>query len=138
MMKKLFCVALSALLLHAAVTPALAKSGPDKEAERAAKVRARLAELGTGPKARIRVELRDGTKVEGYVSEAGPDSFVVTDATDRTTSVPYAQVKKLRGDNSSTGKRIALTVGVGALVALSVVIVAVAAVALVGAVRGGD
>ena len=138
MPKGLFTVALSALLLQAAAAPALAKDAAAREAERVAKVRARLAKLGTGRKARVRVELRDGTKVEGYVSETGPDSFSVTDATDRTTSVPYAQVKKLRGENSSTGEKIALGVGLGAFAVFSVFMTVVVVGAVAGAVRGGN
>jgi hypothetical protein len=79
MFKKICSAVLSVLLLQAAAVPAFAATSAEKEARRAEKVRTQLAKLGTGPDARIRVTLRDKTKLEGYVSEAGADSFVVTD-----------------------------------------------------------
>src|SRR5437764_7049886 len=110
MIKRICSIALSALLLQAAAAPAFAKSNAEKEAERAAKVRAEINKLGTGKAARVRVELRDKTKLEGYVSEVGADSFAVTDASGKTTTVPYSQVKKASGNNLSKGVKIAIVV----------------------------
>ena len=91
MLKRIFSVALAALLLQAAAVPALAGTTPEKEARRAEKVRAQIAKLGTGRDALVRIELRDKTKLEGYVSEAGAETFVVTNragvATLDTTAV---------------------------------------------------
>ncbi|MDQ3917097.1 MAG: hypothetical protein M3348_01225 [Acidobacteriota bacterium] len=123
MLKKLCCALLSALLLQAASVPALGKTDAEKEAERAAKVRAEINKLGTGKAARVRVELRDKTKLEGYVSEVGADSFAVTDASGRTTSVPYTQVRKASGNNLSKGVKVAILVGVGVGVALGLSLV---------------
>ena len=78
MLKKICSAALSALLLQAAIVPAFAKSSAEKDAERAAKVRAQITKLGTGKDARVKLELRDKTKLEGYLSEVGADSFAVT------------------------------------------------------------
>ncbi len=118
MLKKICSAVLSALLLQAAAVPALAGTGAGKEARRAEKVRTQLAKLGTGPDARVRLELRDKTRLEGYVSEAGADSFVVTDAAGGATTVAYPQVRKAQGHNLSTGGKIAIGVGIGAGVTL--------------------
>ena len=118
MLKKICSALLSALLLQAAAAPAFAKSDADKEAARAAKVRAEINKLGTGKDARVKLELRDKTKLEGYVSEVGAETFAVTDASGKTTSVPYTQVKKASGNNLSKGVKIAILVGVGVGVAL--------------------
>src|ERR1043165_8363221 len=118
MLKRICSALLSALLLQAAAVPALAKSNSEREAERAAKVRAEINKLGTGKAARVKLELRDKTKLEGYVSEVGTDSFAVTDASGKATSVPYTQVKKASGNNLSKGVKIAILVGVGVGVAL--------------------
>ena len=118
MLKKLCSAALSALLLQAAIVPAFAKSDSDKEAARAAKVRAQLAKLGTGKDARVKLELRDKTKLEGYLSEAGDTHFAVTDEGGKTTSVKCSQVKKAQGNNLSTGAKIAIGVGIAAAVVL--------------------
>src|SRR5947209_8105830 len=65
MLKKICSALLSALLLQAAAAPAFAKSDADKEAARAEKVRTQFANLGTGQDARVKIELRDKTKLEG-------------------------------------------------------------------------
>ena len=122
MLKRICSVMLSALLLQAAAVPAFARSGgPDKEAKRAEKVRTQLSKLGTGKDARVRVELRDKTKLEGYVSEAGADAFTVTDNNGRATAVPYPQVRKAQGNNLSTGAKIAIGAGIGAGVTLLII-----------------
>ena len=118
MLKRICSVMLSALLLQAAAVPAFAATNAEKEARRAEKVRTQLAKLGTGPAARIRLELRDKTKLEGFVSEAGADSFVVTDKTGNATTVPYPQVRKAQGNNLSTNAKIAIGVGIGVAVTL--------------------
>jgi hypothetical protein len=118
MLKKLCSALLSALLLQAAFVPALGKTSPEKEAARTAKVRAEINKLGTGEAARVKVELCDRTKLEGYVSEAGADSFAVTDASGRTTTVAYPQVRKAHGNNLSTGVKIAIGVGIAIAVLL--------------------
>lgn len=118
MFKKVCSAILSALLLQAAAVPALAATGAEKEAKRAEKVRTQLARLGTGADARIKLVLRDKTKLEGYVSEAGADTFAVTDRAGKTTAVEYGQVGKAQGNNLSTGAKVAIGVGIGAGVTL--------------------
>ena len=118
MFKKLCSVTLAALLLQAAAAPALAKSSAEKEAKRAEKVRAQLAKLGTGKDALVRLELRDKTKLEGYVSELGAESFVVVNKAGAATTVTYPQVGKAKGHNLSTGAKIAIGIGIGAGITL--------------------
>ena len=122
MLKKLCSAALSALLLQAAIVPAFAKSDSDKEAARAAKVRAQFAKLGTGKGARVKLELRDKTKLEGYLSEADDTHFAVTDASGKTTTVAYSQVKKAQGNNLSTGAKIAIGVGIAVAVVVTFIL----------------
>jgi len=118
MLKKVCSFILSALLLQVAAVPAFAGTKAEKEARRAEKVRTQLAKLGTGSDARIRLELRDKTKLEGFVSEAGAETFAVTDASGKTTTVGYGQVRKAQGNNLSTGAKIAIGVGIGVGVTL--------------------
>ncbi|HEX8282383.1 MAG TPA: hypothetical protein VF588_03470 [Pyrinomonadaceae bacterium] len=120
MFKKVCSVILSALLLQAAAVPAFAGTKAEKEARRAEKVRTQLAKIGTGKDALVRVELRDKTKLEGYVSEAGAESFVITNKAGVATVVPYPQVRKAQGNNLSTGAKIAIGAGVAAAVVLLV------------------
>ena len=113
MLKRICAVMLSALLLQAAAVPAFAATSAEKEARRAEKVRTQLAKLGTGKDARIKVELRDKTKLEGYLSAADADTFAVTDNAGKTTTVPYQGVSKAKGNNLSTGAKIAIGIGIG-------------------------
>ena len=65
MLKKYLSLVLVTLLVHmASAAPALAKSKAEKEVEFAGKVKAGIANLGTGPEARVKLKLRDKTKLE--------------------------------------------------------------------------
>lgn len=123
MLKRICSVMLSALLLQFAALPAFGATNAEKEAKRVEKVRTQLSKLGTGKDARIRVELRDKTKLEGYVSAADADTFTVTDNAGKSTAVPYPQVKKAQGNNLSTGAKIAIGVGIGVGVTLLVLFI---------------
>ena len=113
MIKKICSAVLSILLLQAVAVPAFAATKAEKDAERAEKVRTELAKLGTGKDARVKIELRDKTKLEGYLSDASDSSFVVTDKAGNSTTVPYPQVKKAQGNNLSTGAKIGIGIGIG-------------------------
>ena len=85
----------------------------EAERRRSEQVKSEIAKLGTGPDARIKVNLLDRSKVEGYVSEAGPDSFVVLNPKTRVaTTVAYPQVATAKGNNLSDGAKIAIAVAV--------------------------
>jgi hypothetical protein len=122
MLKKICSVVLAALLLQAAAAPALAKSAAEKESKRVEMVRAKLAKLGTGKDARVKLELRDKVGLEGYISEAGPESFVVVNKAGVATTVAYPQVVKAKGNNLSTGAKIAIGIGIGAGITLLIIL----------------
>ena len=120
-MKKFCSLWLAATLTLAlpGVLPAFAKSKAEKETVQAAKVQAGIAKLGVGRDARVTVTLRDRTKLSGYVSRIGDDSFAVTDLkSGATTDVPYPAVAQVKGHNLSTGAIIAISVGVAVGVVL--------------------
>jgi hypothetical protein len=120
MYRRILAVALVALLVNmVALRVTYAATEAEKQARFAGKVRAVVLKLGTGEAARVRVTLRDKTKLEGYVSSASDESFVVTNfKTGAATTVPYPQVKGVQGNNLSTGAKIAIGVGIGAGVVL--------------------
>jgi hypothetical protein len=126
MLKKICSVVLAALLLQSVAVPAFAKSNAEKEARWGEKVRTQLAKLGTGADARIKLELRDKTKLEGYVSEASAATFAVTDGAGKTTTVEHSQVSKAKGHNLSTGAKIGIGIGIGAAVTLLIVFLYIA------------
>jgi hypothetical protein len=96
-----------------------AETGVD--ARQAQQARMSVLKLGTGERARVEVKLRDETKVKGYVSAAGADSFTITNArTGESIVVAYndvAQVKRPSGGLSTMTKVL-----VGGAVAAGLVI----------------
>ena len=114
MFKKFLCLVLVGFVLSVAgVAPAYATSKEEKDTRLAEKVKAGVSKLGTGPAARVQVKLKDKTKLKGYVSEAGEDSFVIVDEkTGATATIPYPQVQQVKGNNHSRAVEIAIGVGV--------------------------
>lgn len=112
--KILSAIVMIAVVGTGAIVPAAVSRGGDDNHE---KVRDEIRKLGTGPHAQVKLELRDKTKVEGYVSEANDTDFIVVNPKSGTsTTVSYPQVRKARGNNLSGGVKIALTVAVIAAV----------------------
>ncbi len=122
MLKRTILIAIIALLVNLFLSNAMyAGTKEEKEARGAAKVKTNIEKLGTGKDARIQVKLKNGTKLNGYVSQIGESNFTVTDAVSGTvTEIPYSQVKQVKGNNLSTGAKIAI--GVGILVVVLVVL----------------
>jgi len=120
MFKRILAVALAAMLVNlVAVRVTHAATEAEKQARFAGKVKAAVLKLGTGEAARVRVTLRDKSKLEGYVSGAGEDSFAVTNfKTGAVSTVAYPQVKGVAGNNLSTGAKIAIGAGIGAGIVL--------------------
>lgn len=118
MLKKLLSLSLVALLINlAAMTPAYADSKEEKQVRFAEKVKASVLKFGTGEAARVKVKLRDKTKLEGYISAADGEGFTVTNSkTGMATTVAYPQVKSVKGHNLSTGAKIAIGVGIAAAI----------------------
>ena len=103
-------IAFVLMILLVAAPSVWAKSKTEKGAE---KIKAAILHLGTGPEARVKLNLRDKTKVAGYIQE----SFTVADAnTGATTTVPYPTVTQVKGNNLSTGAKVAIVLGIAAAV----------------------
>lgn len=126
MLKRFLSFLLAALLIQLAlVTPASAKSGEgDKQAQRAEKVKAGIAKLGVGEAARVKVKLQSGEKLDGYIREVSSENFVVMDTKrGEAVTVSYPQVKQVKGNNLSTGARIAIGVAIVAAI-LTIIVLA--------------
>ncbi|MGB9180758.1 MAG: hypothetical protein WCB68_16115 [Pyrinomonadaceae bacterium] len=118
MSKRILSLALVALLFGVvAIKPVYADSKAEKEARFAEKVKKDINKLGTGTETRIEVKLRDKRTLKGYIGEAGEEGFSVVDAkTGTATKVLYPQVQKVKGNNLSTGAKIAIGLGILAAV----------------------
>ena len=103
---------------------ASASSTRDKETRLAEKVKEGIMKLGTGQESRVTVKLKDKTKLSGYVSEITESTFVVTDLKSaEATTVAYPSVVQVKGNNLSTGVKVAIGVGiiVGVIIVLYIV-----------------
>jgi hypothetical protein len=117
MFKKLLALSLVALLINLTALPAYAASKEEKEARFAEKVKANVMKVGTGEAARVKIKLRDKTKVAGYIKTADDEGFTVVDSkTGIATTIAYPQVKSVQGHNLSTGAKIAIGVGIAAAI----------------------
>jgi hypothetical protein len=116
MFKKLLSLALVALLINlAGAVPAYAATKAEEQARFAEKVKASVLKFGTGEAARVKIKLRDKTKLAGYISSADGEGFTVVDSkTGVATTIAYPQVKSVKGNNLSTGAKIAIGVGIAA------------------------
>jgi hypothetical protein len=87
------------------------------------KVKAKVAKLGVGEKAKATVILKDGTKKKGYIGQAGDDDFVLRDRkTDSPTTIRYSEVTKVESNKGhSTARNLALGIGIGAGAFLAVI-----------------
>ena len=118
MFRKPIALLLVALVINlAGARLVFAESKEEKQARFAEKIKINVLKLGTGESTRIKVKLRDQTKLEGYVSDAGADTFTVTNRkTGVATTVAYPQVKSVQGNNLSTGAKIAIGAGIAAAI----------------------
>ena len=126
MIKKACSIIVACLLTLSTIGQhtASASSKPDKDAQFARRVKAAILQLGTGQSSQVNVKLRDKTRLTGYVSEIGDNSFVVTDLkTAELTTVAYPDVVQVKGNNLSTRTKWIITAAVVAGVAITLYIV---------------
>jgi TRAP-type uncharacterized transport system fused permease subunit len=118
MFKKILSLVLSFLLLHAVsfVPVSAAGSANEAEAARVEKVKAGVSALGTGTNAKVKLKLSDNRKLKGYISRADEDSFVVVEKSGVETTVFYADVKQIKGNNLSSGTKVLIGVAIAAAV----------------------
>ena len=78
-------------------------------------VKQTIKDLGEGYQSRVNVELKDGTKIEGYLSTVADDYFAVTSPkTGKTIKIAYgdvAKVNKVKPSRSGSGRPIAAIIG---------------------------
>ena len=110
MFKKALIISLVCLLMNSAGLIAVcAQTSADKQVEVIEKVKESVRKLGVGEEARVEVKLNDGTKLKGYILDAGQDSFVVVDKnTGATKTIEYRDVNQIKGNNRSTAAKIGL------------------------------
>ena len=118
------CLALTLMVLLPATAGGgliFARAQSLKGAQPAEQIKAGVLKRGTGEKARVTVRRRDGTKLKGYISQSGEDSFVVTEPKGgQSTTVAYGDVAEVKGAGMSRAAKIGIgaAIGVGAAAAV--------------------
>lgn len=128
MLKRTSLIFLIFLLINLAFAPAaFAKSaGTNKEAKFIKKLQSNIQKQGIGVNSKIKLKLKDGTKLKGYISEINDNQFVVIEEkTGQNVSVSYNQVNQAKGNNWSQKQVIGL-IAIAALITFVVVAVATA------------
>ncbi len=122
MVKKCLSIALLGLMVLSTNLQVLnAQTSPVDNAVTADKIKANVTRRGTGEKARVNVKMLNGTKLKGFISQAGDDSFTLTDSkTKQTNTLAYSDVAQVKGTGLSTGAKILIGVGVGVVITVAV------------------
>jgi hypothetical protein len=122
MLKSFLSFSLIILLFwFANAMPVLAVIRADQEKTNIEKVKAEVAKR-VGKKGKVKVKMRDGSKLTGSITQAGDDSFTLTDnKTGQTRVLAYgdvAQVKKAGGLSTLSKVGIGAGIAVGGLAIL--------------------
>jgi hypothetical protein len=119
--RTLSLVLISSIMVIIGSRPALAAEPNVKEAAFTEKVKAAIVKVGIGPSAKVEITLRDKSKLKGYIQEVNEDHFVlVRDKTGAATEIAYPRVRKVKGNNLSTGAKVAIGFGIGIAILLIV------------------
>lgn len=121
MIKKCLCFAFICLLLVTANFSVIsAQTKTDNTASSIDKIKTNVRKRGMGENKRVEVRMVDGTKMKGYISQAGEDSFTLTESkTNLTSVIAYRDVAKVK--NTLSGDTIALVI-IGSAAAVAAVV----------------
>ena len=124
MKKHLTIFLIGSLVFLASGGQTMARSSGKDKTPTVAEIKAKIAKLGTGKKAKAQIKLRTGEKIKGFVSSAGDDSFAFTERDSKQTkTIAYADVVEVKKSGGlSTGAKIGigLAIGVGVLALIAI------------------
>ncbi len=121
MLKTHFSWLVSVVLLIVSISHPASAQQAEMQSPTTEAIKAKVAKLGVGEKAKATIRLKDGGKVKGYVARADEDDFVIRDRkTDAPTTIRYADVAKVesnKGHSTARNITIGVAIGAGALLA---------------------
>ncbi len=121
-MKTFLSLLIAALMVSGTVSQPLRAAQSKSQVPTVEAVKSKIARQGIGSKAKVTIRLKNGTKVKGYVAQAGEEDFVIRDRkTDAPTTISYEDVLKVeenRGHSTARNIGIGVAVGVGAVLAI--------------------
>ena len=122
MIKKYLSIVLIGLLVFSANTSLIFAQTNTADAE---KIKADVMKRGTNEKKSVRVKMLNGTKLKGYISQIGEDSFTLTDSkTKQPTVIAYRDAAKVEGRGLAGGAKIGIIVAAAAGATLLVLYIA--------------
>ena len=128
MLKTHMSLFVAVVLLFSAVPQSVVARQSGSQAPTVETIKSKIARMGVGARAKATIRLKNGTKVKGYVAQAGEDDFIMRDRkTDAPTTIRYADVLKVEDNKGhSTARNIAIgvAVGVGAVLAVIGILIA--------------
>ena len=126
MIKKCLSFILCCLLLITANSSFIsAQTNTENKDSSIAKVKAKVVKRSTAKNTYIKVKMLDGKKLSGDITQAGEDSFTLTDSqTKQSTSIAYRDVAQVKGKGLSTTNKIAIGVlAAAAAIVLTIVLI---------------
>ena len=122
--RKALSAALLVLVIATTATVGSAQSRTQDDTPGPEKIRAEVAKLGTGKRARAEVIFKDDRKLKGYIGEISENSFTLVDPKRGTvTTISYDEVRQVKNRNHD-GRHLAFA---GAAVVGTVVLALVLA-----------
>lgn len=101
----LFFVLTGLLLSPFTLSSAYGQANAGSNAAHVAMIKATVVKVGVGPKARVKLTLWDGEKVQGIINETGTDNFTVLRTEENRIGTPlslaYGDVQKINGKGAS-------------------------------------
>ena len=115
MLKRLFSIGLVVLLFHAGNSLLIHDALASQSDAASDKVKTAVAKRGTGPHAKVTVKLKDQTRLKGYISNAGDNSFTLSDSkTGQVRTLAYSDVAEVKKQGGmSLPAKIGIGVGAG-------------------------
>jgi hypothetical protein len=124
MLKKYLSLALAVILAHIFLAAPARAQGSNQTVE---KIKIKVAKLGVGEKAKATVHMKDGTKIKGYITQAGDADFVIRDRkTNEPHTVAYQDVAKVDNNKGHSMRNLGIGIAIGAGATLAILAAAIA------------
>jgi hypothetical protein len=112
------------MFVTAGFIPVSAQTQTDKTDASIAKVKADVLKRGKVFGEIINLEMQNGTKLKGYISQPGEDSFNFTDSkTNQKSTIFYRDVAKVKGNGWSKGAKIGVAAALAGAAAVVLYVV---------------
>lgn len=105
------------LAMAIAVCPLGPTARAQQQVDQTAKVKAEVVNRLNKKEEHVKVRLRNGTEVRGYITQTSDNGFTLSNEKTKTgTEIAYADVQHIEGRGMSKTKKIAIAAGIGAAI----------------------